>query len=115
MTTLVFNIVVHVLQLPHMRDLLTASAPMLVTEDVQSFAKSYAKTLHCWNANFVKNWPKIKGRYEPMVDGKFYRMWTWYLGFCEGVFLARAVQLTQIVHSKFDREEEYHSVRDKRA
>jgi cyclopropane-fatty-acyl-phospholipid synthase len=95
-----------------MRDLLTASAPMLVTEDVQSFAKSYAKTLHCWNDNFVKTWDKIKDKYEPMVDGKFYRMWVWYLGFCEGIFLARAIQLTQVVHSKFTREEEYYSVRD---
>jgi cyclopropane-fatty-acyl-phospholipid synthase len=96
-----------------MRDLLIASAPMLVTEDVQSFSKSYAKTLHCWNANFIKNWGEIKDTYAPMVDGKFYRMWVWYLGFAEGAFLARAAQLTQIVHSKFAREEEYYSVRDK--
>jgi cyclopropane-fatty-acyl-phospholipid synthase len=76
-------------ELAYMKDLLIASAPMLVTEDVQSFAKSYAKTLHCWNDNFVKTWDKIKDTYEPMVDGKFYRMWVWYLGFCEGIFLAR--------------------------
>jgi cyclopropane-fatty-acyl-phospholipid synthase len=100
--------------LPYMKDLLIASAPMLVTEDVQSFAKSYAKTLHCWNDNFVKNWDKIKDTYDPMMDGKFYRMWTWYLRFCEGAFLGRAVQLCQVVHSKFNREEEYYSVRDKR-
>jgi cyclopropane-fatty-acyl-phospholipid synthase len=103
-------------ELPHMRDLLTAAAPMLVTEDVQSFAKSYAKTLHCWNANFVKNWDKkLKHTYAPMVNGQFYRMWVWYLGVCEGAFLARAVQLTQVVHSKFTREEEYYSVRDNKS
>ena len=85
---------------------------MLVTEYVQSFAKSYANTLHVWNSNFVKNWDKLKGPYSPLVDGQFYRMWTWYLGVCEGAFLARAVQLTQSVHSKFTREEEHYSVRD---
>jgi cyclopropane-fatty-acyl-phospholipid synthase len=102
-------------ELPYMKDVLTESAKSrLVTEDVQSFAKSYAKTLNCWNKNFVKNWDKIKKDYEHAMDGKFYRIWTWYLGFCEGIFLDRTAQLIQVVHSKYGRQEEYYSVRDKR-
>jgi cyclopropane-fatty-acyl-phospholipid synthase len=103
-------------ELPYMKDLLTESAKSkLVTEDVQSFSKSYAKTLHCWNDNFVKDWDKIKHNYEHELDGKFYRLWLYYLGFCEGVFLERTAQLCQIVHSKYGRKEEYYSVRDQRA
>jgi cyclopropane-fatty-acyl-phospholipid synthase len=103
-------------ELPFMRDLLTESTKSkLVTEDVQSFAKSYAKTLHCWNDNFVKNWDKhLKHNYEHLFDGKFYRIWTYYLGFCEGVFLERTAQLCQVVHSKYGRQQEYYSVRDQR-
>ena len=101
-------------ELPYMKDLLTSASPFLVTEDIQSFAKSYAKTLHEWNARFQANYNKIKDNYDHQQDGKFYRMWSFYLGICEGSFLARTSQLTQIVHSKFTREEEYYSVRDQR-
>jgi cyclopropane-fatty-acyl-phospholipid synthase len=103
-------------ELPYLKELLTESAKAkLVTEDVQSFAKSYAKTLRCWNDNFVKNWDNIKANYEHQLDGKFYRIWLYYLGFCEGLFLDRTTQLCQVVHSKYGRKEEYYSVRDQRA
>ena len=101
-------------ELPFARDLYLESEKILVVEDYQSFAKSYAKTLRCWSDNFKKNWPKISKNYEHLVDGKFYRTWTWYLGFCEGVFLDRTAQLVQVVHSKYRREAEYYSIRDHR-
>jgi len=101
-------------ELPHVKDYLTANENLLVVEDLQSFAKSYAKTLRCWRNNFRKNWDSIEKNYKGRFGGRFYRMYDYYLAFCEGLFKERSGQLHQVVYSKYIREEEYYSVRDQR-
>jgi len=99
-------------ELPYVRELITSSQNLLVVEDVQSFAKSYAKTLRCWRENFVKSWGSIEKAYKGKMDGRFFRMFIFYLSFCEGMFKDRTIQLHQVVYSKYYRQEEYYSIRD---
>jgi len=101
-------------ELPHVRHYATANKNLLVVEDMQSFAKSYAKTLRCWRDNFRKNWDSIEKNYKSRNEGRFFRMFDFYLAFCEGLFKERSAQLFQVVYSKYEREEEYYSVRDQR-
>jgi cyclopropane-fatty-acyl-phospholipid synthase len=99
-------------ELPFVNDLIQAPSELLVVEDLQSFAKSYAKTLNCWRMNFCKNWENIEKKYKGKMNGKFFRMFEFYLAFCEGCFKDRSIQLHQVVYSKYSCETEYYSVRD---
>jgi cyclopropane-fatty-acyl-phospholipid synthase len=66
-----------------------------VLEDWQSLSYDYALTLKAWERNITRNWPQLKNDY----DGKFYRMWRYYLLSCAGAFRARTIQLWQILLS----------------
>jgi cyclopropane-fatty-acyl-phospholipid synthase len=101
-------------ELPYVNDLVQAPSGIFVVEDLQSFGKSYAKTLNCWRMNFYKNWENIEKKYKGQMNGKFFRMFEFYLAFCEGFFMDRTAQLHQVVYSKYPRDAEYYSVRDKR-
>lgn len=47
------------------------------------FGKSYGETLRRWDQSFKENWPEI----EPLgFDQKFYRLWRYYLAYCEAGF-----------------------------
>jgi cyclopropane-fatty-acyl-phospholipid synthase len=47
------------------------------------FGKSYAETLRRWDRDFQRNWPRI----APLgFDERFYRMWRYYLCYCEAGF-----------------------------
>lgn len=51
--------------------------------DMQLFGKDYAQTLREWHDNFVAHWDEIK----PLgFDETFYRLWQYYLAYCEGGF-----------------------------
>lgn len=82
--------------LPSARQIASASEGLLVMEDWHSFGPHYDKTLMAWHRNFTLNWPHLKDRY----DGRFYRMWTYYLLSCAGSFRARRNQLWHIVFSR---------------
>ena len=93
--------------LPSAKQITSASEGLFVMEDWHNFGKYYDNTLMAWYSNFVKGWDKIKSKY----DGRFYRMWTYYLLCCAGLFRARKAQLWQIVFSKKGLKEGYLSVR----
>jgi cyclopropane-fatty-acyl-phospholipid synthase len=86
--------------------------PPLVIEDLHNFGADYAPTLNAWNENFQKAWPKLKADYEPKVDGKFKRMWEYYLQSFQGGFESRWMQLWQIVISNGETPKGYESVRN---
>lgn len=69
---------------------------LFTMEDWHNFGADYDRTLMAWHKNFKDNWNKIKSNY----DGRFYRMWRYYLLSCAGSFRARKNQLWQIVLSK---------------
>ena len=82
--------------LPSAKQVTSATEGLFVLEDWHSFGQYYDKTLMAWYNNFVKNWTKIKDKY----DERFYRMWIYYLLSCAGSFRSRRNRLWQIVFSK---------------
>ena len=80
---------------------------LFVMEDWHNFGADYDKTLMAWYHNFQKNWPRLKTKY----GDRFYRMWSYYLLACAGLFRARNIQLWQIVLSKQGVLGGYQSVR----
>jgi len=95
--------------LPSPAYLARAAEGLFVTEDWHNFGTHYDRTLMAWQANFVRNWDRLSrdGKY----DGRFYRMWTYYLLSCAGAFRARKSQLWQIMLSKNGVRGGYVSVR----
>lgn len=84
-----------------------ATEGLLVMEDWHNFGADYDKTLLAWHANFEKNWPKLKKKY----DKRFYRMWRLYLLSSAASFRVRNIQVSQIVFSKNGVRNGYESIR----
>ena len=80
---------------------------LFVLEDWHNFGADYDRTLMSWFQNFAGHWPDLRVHY----DGRFYRMWKYYLLACAGSFRARSSQSWQIVLSKRGVEGGYVSVR----
>ncbi len=57
----------------------------LVLRSMETFGASYARTLAEWRRRFHAAWPEIQ---RQGFDGRFRRMWDYYLGYCEGGFRA---------------------------
>ncbi|MDT7042781.1 cyclopropane fatty acyl phospholipid synthase [Candidatus Nitronereus thalassa] len=81
--------------IPSAKQLASAFEGVFVLEDWQNFGYDYDNTLMQWYMNFDENWPALKWKY----DDRFYRMWTFYLLSCAGVFRARKNQVWQLVLS----------------
>ena len=94
-------------QLPSVAQIGKAIEGLFIVEDLHNFGVDYDTTLMAWFRNFDAAWPKLKGKYGE----RFYRMWTYYLLSCAGVFRAREAQLWQIVLSKDGALGGYRSVR----
>ena len=94
-------------KIPTPTQILNASEKLLVLRDWHEFGNDYDKTLMAWHKNFTKSWNKIKDNY----DERFYGMWTYYLLMCAGTFRAGTNKLWQIVFTKGEPKEQYHSVR----
>lgn len=60
--------------------------------DVHLFGIDYAETLARWHAAFERNWPQIRAR---GFDGRFRRLWRYYLAYCEGGFRGGAIDVGQ--------------------
>ncbi len=52
------------------------------------FGESYARTLHAWRERFESAWDRIA---EMGFDETFRRRWRFYLAYCEGGFMERAI------------------------
>lgn len=94
-------------KIPSIKQIAEASEPYLVVEDLHNLSVDYDKTLMAWYDNFVSHWSLYEKRYGP----KFYRMWSYYLLVCAGLFRARKTQLWQIVFSRDGVEGGYRSIR----
>jgi len=49
----------------------------------QLFGKDYARTLRTWFRDFEHSWERIR---QQGFDDTFYRLWRYYLAYCEGGF-----------------------------
>lgn len=56
----------------------------------QMFGKDYARTLACWRDAFENKWPEIT---TLGFDERFYRLWRYYLSYCEGGFEEGAIDV----------------------
>lgn len=62
----------------------------LVLGEVEHFGKSYARTLAEWRSRFKAGWPSI----APLgFDQRFYRLWDYYLSYCEAGFEERTIDV----------------------
>jgi cyclopropane-fatty-acyl-phospholipid synthase len=57
----------------------------------------YATTLQCWRENFFARIEQVR---EQGFSSTFIRMWEFYLCYCEGAFLERAISDVQILFAK---------------
>jgi cyclopropane-fatty-acyl-phospholipid synthase len=64
---------------------------------VQDIGLDYAQTLHDWRLRFFQNWPAI---HQLGYDERFKRLWHYYLCYCEGGFLERAISCAHFVFHK---------------
>ena len=62
--------------------------------DVEVLTDHYAETLKNWRERFMAALPRIR---ELGFDERFIRMWDYYLCYCEGAFLERAISTVHIV------------------
>jgi len=64
--------------------------------DLEDIGLHYATTLHHWRDNFFARLDEVRALGYPEA---FLRMWDYYLCYCEGAFLERAISDVQIVFS----------------
>ena len=64
---------------------------------LEDFSSHYAKTLAQWRQRFNNQYEQI---IELGYDEEFYRMWNFYLAYCEGGFAERQLGLAQIILAK---------------
>lgn len=68
-------------------------------KDVYSFGSDYAKTLNCWDENFVKSSEQVKAL---GFDEKFQRKWRYYFSYCIAGFSNQLIDVKHIVIQRTD-------------
>jgi len=81
---------------PSAQQLTAAAERLFVLNDWHSMGAHYDPTLMAWHRNFTANWDSISHEY----DDRFFRMWSYYLLICAGLFRCNKKQLWQIVFAK---------------
>jgi cyclopropane-fatty-acyl-phospholipid synthase len=71
-----------------------ASAAGLKISDSFYFGKSYAESLRRWDRAFRETWHRIEGL---GFDQRFFRMWRYYLSYCEVGFELGRIDVGQFV------------------
>ena len=74
----------------------TEKAGMLL-RSMETFGDSYARTLAEWRRRFHAAWPEIE---RLGFDTRFWRMWDYYLSYCEGGFRAGTIDVGLYVIAK---------------
>ena len=69
----------------------------LILRDVKDIGLDYAKTLAHWHENLIDKKQFLK---QIGYDDRFFSLWSYYLGYCEGGFLERRISASQILMSK---------------
>ncbi|MBV6288196.1 SAM-dependent methyltransferase [Pseudomonas aegrilactucae] len=64
---------------------------------MEDFGLHYARTLRCWHHNLQKARQPLQAL---GYDDSFYRLWEFYLCYCEGGFMERAIGTAQLLLAK---------------
>ena len=81
-----------------MSDTLTRVTDMRIV-DLEDIGPHYATTLHRWRERFFSNIDRVRGM---GFSEEFIRMWQYYLCYCEGGFLERAIGNVQMLMMRPD-------------
>jgi len=76
---------------------------LFIVEDMHNIGPHYDHTLMAWNQRFQRAWPDLERRYGRLLNGRFKRMFEFYLMGCAGYARARGQQVWQTVLTKFPR------------
>ena len=79
------------IQLPEFTALMKQNALQVL--ETFSLRESYARTLRTWAENMRAQKDNVM---QLGFDERFYRMWLFYFGYCEGAFLAERIDVSQI-------------------
>ncbi|MGB6140594.1 MAG: cyclopropane-fatty-acyl-phospholipid synthase family protein [Pseudoalteromonas rhizosphaerae] len=69
----------------------------MVVHSISDIGVHYARTLADWRTRFIASWPEID---KVKFDQRFYRLWLFYLAYCEGAFRARVTSTVHLVARK---------------
>ncbi|OHU85421.1 MULTISPECIES: SAM-dependent methyltransferase [Pseudoalteromonas] len=69
----------------------------MVVHSISDIGLHYARTLHDWYRRFKQSWPTLD---HSKFDQRFYRLWEFYLCYCEGAFKQRATSTVHLVARK---------------
>jgi cyclopropane-fatty-acyl-phospholipid synthase len=82
-----------------------AMAGSLRLLNLEDFGPSYAETLRHWRTRFLERLDEVRAL---GYDGRFVRMWEFYLCYCEGGFLERSISDVQLLFARGgNRREQY--------
>ncbi len=76
-----------------MIDLVARKTDMAVHQ-LEEFGLHYARTLHDWRERFNHGFSALK---KHGYDDRFRRLWNFYLSYCEGGFIERAINVVHLV------------------
>lgn len=97
-------------EIPTKKQIIRSTKGLFCIRDWHEFGPYYDKTLMAWYYNFIHLWKDIEEEYGSRRDGKFYRMWKYYLLACAGSFRAKHTELWQIIFSHPDKHQNYQPV-----
>ncbi len=86
--------------LPSIAQIGRAIDGLLVLEDLHNIGPDYERTLLEWNRRFQAAWPELAPKYGRLLDGRFKRMFEFYLLGCAGFARARSHHVWQMVLTK---------------
>ncbi|MDN4501049.1 cyclopropane-fatty-acyl-phospholipid synthase family protein [Alteromonadaceae bacterium BrNp21-10] len=79
----------------------------MVIDHIEDIGFHYARTLNDWHQNFNQNWSTLTPH---GFDAQFKRLWNFYLCYCEGAFLERAISTHHVtaIKSQFKGRNDVH-------
>ena len=80
-------------KIPSLTQLSKAAEGLFVIENIHNIGPHYEPTLLAWSENFER----ARSLPEAIYDGRFRRMWKYYLRMSAGAFRARRLQVFQLV------------------
>jgi cyclopropane-fatty-acyl-phospholipid synthase len=85
--------------IPSVSRLAEASArdTQLTLVNLEDIGLDYARTLHDWRTRFLANAARVAAL---GFDDRFQRLWEFYLAYCEGGFMERAISDVQLLFAK---------------
>ncbi len=83
--------------LPSMTQIGRAIDGLFILDDVHNIGTDYDRTLMEWNTRFQQAWPSLQPRYGSLLDGRFKRMFEFYLLVSAGFVRSRRAQVWQMV------------------